>query len=91
VDESWRSDCRPLARLCLRFLWLPTPQVLQRLLGHRVRVARHSPGEGLGTSKIRPFTGPPGVSENIEYSVRAPPVFGHPRSLSGAHALKAAA
>ena len=28
---------------------------------------------------------------NFEYSVRTPPVFRHPRSLSGAHALKAVA
>jgi hypothetical protein len=28
---------------------------------------------------------------DVEYSVRAPPVFRHPRSLSGAHALKAVA
>src|SRR5260370_20321452 len=28
---------------------------------------------------------------DFEYSVRAPPVFRHPRSLSGAHALKAVA
>jgi hypothetical protein len=28
---------------------------------------------------------------DIEYSVRAPPIFCHPRSLSGAHALKAVA
>jgi hypothetical protein len=28
---------------------------------------------------------------DFEYSVRAPPVFRHPRSLPGAHALKAVA
>jgi hypothetical protein len=28
---------------------------------------------------------------DFEYSVRAPPLFRHPRSLSGAHALKAVA
>jgi hypothetical protein len=28
---------------------------------------------------------------DFEHSVRAPPVFRHPRSLSGAHALKAVA
>jgi hypothetical protein len=28
---------------------------------------------------------------DFEYCVRAPPVFRHPRSLSGAHALKAVA
>jgi hypothetical protein len=28
---------------------------------------------------------------DFKYSVRAPPVFRHPRSLSGAHALKAVA
>jgi len=31
------------------------------------------------------------VQMDVEYSVRAPPVFRHPRSLSGAHALKAVA
>ena len=31
------------------------------------------------------------VQVDIEYSVRAPSVFRHPRSLSGAHALKAVA
>ena len=31
------------------------------------------------------------VQMDFEYSVRAPTIFGHPRSLSGAHALKAVA
>jgi hypothetical protein len=31
------------------------------------------------------------VQADFKYSVRAPPVFRHPRSLSGVHALKAVA
>ena len=37
------------------------------------------------------FRDPHEVKMDIEYSVRAPPIFRHPRSLSGAHALKAVA
>jgi len=35
------------------------------------------------------FRDPHQMEVDFEYSVRAPPAFRHPRSLSGAHALKA--
>lgn len=37
------------------------------------------------------FRDPHRMRVDFKYSVRAPPVFRHPRSLSGAHALKAVA
>jgi len=37
------------------------------------------------------FRDPDQMQVDFKYSVRTPPVFHHPRSLSGAHALKAVA
>jgi hypothetical protein len=37
------------------------------------------------------FRDPHQMQVDFKYSVRAPPIFRHPRSLSGAHALKAVA